>query len=85
VALTPLQKTNVWNDLSSGSPPKYLTDAGSEAGALAVLDWAVRFAGFSAAAVLDAKIRATAIYVRDQPSYLVHPTFDPTINVSGEA
>ncbi|MDE2097179.1 MAG: hypothetical protein KGL39_08025 [Patescibacteria group bacterium] len=85
VALTAAQKTNAWADLSSGTPAKYLDDNGTEPGAIAVLDWAVRFSGLGTAAVTDAKMRIAAIYCRDNPLYLVKPAFDPTINVPGDA
>lgn len=78
------QKAKVWADLSSGTPAKYLTDAGADADGIACLDWAVRFSGLGVAAVTDAKLRLAAIYCRDNPNYLVHPTFDPSINVLGD-
>lgn len=80
-ALSSTQKTNIWTDLSSGSPAKYLADLGPNAAAIAALDWAVRFSGLGAAAITDAKLRIAAIYVADNPTYLLSPSFDPTINV----
>lgn len=82
-ALTSSQKLNVWADLSAGSPAKYLAYAGPEPGAIAALDWAVRFSGLGAVAVTDAKLRIAAIYVQGNPLYLVAPAFDPSINVPG--
>ena len=83
-ALTATQQTNVWNDLSSGSPAKYLLDAGADAAAIIVLDWVVRKAGATGAALTDAKLRAAAMYVQDNVTYLVNPVFDATINVPGD-
>ena len=83
-ALNGGQKTNVWADLSSGSPAKYLTDAGADAASIACLDWAVRFSGLGVAALSDAKLRLAAIYCRDNPKYLTHPAFDATVNIAGD-
>lgn len=82
--LTNTQKNNVWADLASGTPAKYLTDSGSSAGSIACLDWAVRFSGLATAAITDAKLRIAAIYCQDNPNYLVQPAFDNTINVPGD-
>lgn len=82
-ALTTTQQNNVWADLGSGAPPKYLLDAGANASALWVLDYLAREAGLTGAALTRAKFRAVAMYVQDNPAYLVRPAFDPTINVSG--
>jgi hypothetical protein len=83
-ALTITQQGNVWADFSAGTPPKYLLDAGDNAAAIVVLDWVVRASGVSGAALLGAQLRAVAMYVQDNVSYLVAPAFDPTINVPGD-
>ena len=84
VALTTTQQANIWADISSGTIPKYLLDAGPNTAALVVLDWAVRSSGATGAALTAAKFRAVALYVQDNPTYLVTPTFDATINVAGD-
>lgn len=84
VALTNTQKTNIWADLSSGTPAKYLQDTGTNTAALVVLDWVVQSSGATGAALTSAKLRAAAMYVQDNVDYLVHPTFDSTINVPGD-
>ena len=84
VALTTTQQANIWADISSGTTPKYLLDAGPNTAALVVLDWAVRSSGAIGAALTAAKFRAVAIYVQDNPTYLIAPTFDATINVAGD-
>jgi len=84
VALTTTQQANIWADISSGTIPKYLLDASPNTAALVVLDWAVRSSGAVGASLTAAKFRAVAMYVQDNPTYLVAPTFDATINVSGD-
>lgn len=83
-ALTAAQKTAVWSDLSSGTPKKYLTDAGPNAAAIGALDWAASDSGATGASLTAARMRITAAYCQDNPSYLVHPSFDATINVPGD-
>lgn len=83
-ALTTTQQNNAWADISSGSPIKYLLDAGPNAAAIGVIDWVVRKSGATGAALLDARLRGVAMYVQDNVSYLVTPAFDPTINVAGD-
>lgn len=82
--LTGTQKTNIWNNFISGSPPLWATDAGPNAAALAVLQLMGASVTLSAADVLEAKIRAVAMYCQDNPNYLVTPSFDNTINVPGD-
>jgi hypothetical protein len=83
-ALTTAQKTNIWNDLTSGSPPKWELDAGPNASAIAVLQFiATLTPSLSATDLLNAKVRGVAMYVQDNPTYLVNPVFDPTINIPG--
>ena len=84
VALTTTQQANIWADISSGTTPKYLLDAGPNTAALVVLDWVVRSSGAVGASLTAAKFRAVAMYVQDNPTYLVAPTFDATINVAGD-
>ena len=84
-ALSGAQKTAVWSDITSGSPPKWATDTGPNAAALAWAPTLITLNGLTAANVLDLKIKAVAMYVQDNPNYLVHPSFDNTINISGEA
>lgn len=83
-ALSTTQKTEVWTDLSSGSPKKYYTDVGPNAAAIAALDWAASDSGATGAALTSARLRITASYVQDNPTYLVNPSFDPGINVPGD-
>lgn len=83
-ALTATQQGNVWTDFSSGNPAKYLLDQGQNAAAIAVMDWVVKKSGATGAALTDARMRAVAMYVQDNPNYLVHPSFDASINVAGD-
>jgi hypothetical protein len=84
VALSTGQKTAVWADITSGSPPKWASDGGRNAAAIAVLTLLGSSGTLSAADVREAKIRGVAMYCQDVPTYLVNPVFDPTINIPGD-
>lgn len=75
-ALTGAQQLAVWSDITSGSPPKW---QGSN-------DPVVWCKG-SQPSTLTAQEKqvGAAFYVRENPTYLVHPAFDVTINVPGDA
>jgi hypothetical protein len=83
VALTGTQKTNIWTDLTSGSPVKISLDNGGNADSIFLLWRIASNASLPAATITDMKVTATAYYVQDVPNYLVHPGFDSTINVPG--
>lgn len=83
-ALSAAQKIEVWNDLSSGSPKKYLLGTGPNTAAIGALDWAVTDSGATGASLTAARLRIATAYVQDNPEYLVHPSFDPGINVPGD-
>lgn len=83
-ALAGSDKVLVWNDLSAGTPKKYALSAGVNAGAISVLDWVVQFSGVNPTNIQQAQLRLIAMYVQDQPRYLEHPSFAPTINISGD-
>lgn len=83
-ALTGPQKTNIGNDLFSGSPPKVATDTGPNAPDLLIL-WTLRqVASLSTADKRLLETDAISIYTLDNPNYLVSPPFDPSINVPGD-
>lgn len=84
LTLNTTQQTNAWSDLSSGTPKKYLLDTGINAAAIGALDWAVTDSGATDTALKNARLRIAAAYIQDNPTYLVNPTFDPTINVPGD-
>lgn len=84
-ALTNAQKAAVWNDISSGSPPKWSTDYGVNAGSIMTLHFlSVSVNGLSSSEKVQAQIRLVALYVQDNPNYLVNPPFSPTVNVPGD-
>lgn len=83
-ALTATQKTNIRNDLLAGTPSKAQGDRGPGGDALLVLWTLQQVGGLSAADKVIVGVSAAALYARDNPTYLVNPTFDPTINVSGD-
>lgn len=82
-ALTAAQKTNISNDLFSGSPFKVLTDTSSNESAIYVLYYNTQTGGTSASDKNLAKLYAASLYVQDNPVYLIQPTFDSSINVPG--
>lgn len=84
-ALTNAQQDAIWNDLNSGSPPKFTQSRGSNQGAMSSLHWSVTsLAGASAAEKRNASSRIAAMHVMDNWTYLVNPPFDPTINIPGD-
>ena len=81
-ALTGTQKSATWTDLTSGSEPKWWFTKNEPE--LCVIHWQITDGpSLTAAQKLDLKLHAVAIYVQDNPSWLVHPAFDSTINVDG--
>lgn len=84
-ALSATQKNAIWADVTSGNPPKWSKDVGANAAAIAVLQLLTTSGTLNAADILAAKIRGVAMYVQDNPNYLVNPAFDPSINVPGLA
>jgi len=87
-ALTAAQWGNVWADLSAPvagqAPRKYLMDYGVNAGPIFVFDWSLYVSGPTAAQQKAGQISLTALYVQDNPTFLVKPPFDPSINVPGD-
>jgi len=81
--LTTAQWTNVWKDLGATSPRKYWYDRGPMLSGIIALDWSWYTSGAAAAQQKIAQMEITALYVVDNPLYLVEPTFDTTILVSG--
>lgn len=82
-ALTTTQKTNISNDLFSGTPLKALLDDGANASAIFCLYYIVQTASMSGADKNLAKLYAAAMYCQDNPMYLITPPFDTSINVPG--
>lgn len=82
-ALTSTQKTNISNDLFSGTPLKVLLDPGANISPIFVLYWGTQTPGLTTQDKNLAKLYAAAMYVQDNPAYLIQPTFDTTINVPG--
>jgi len=85
--LTTTQHNKAWADISApapGAPTKYLTDVGINAGPIFVLHWTIYNSGASGAQLLAAQKEMLTMYVQDNPTYLMQPTFDPTINISGD-
>jgi len=83
-ALTGAQKTAIATDLFSGTPPKVSQDTGPNAPVLLTLSDLQKMAALSTADKQSAQRSAISIFTLDNPTYLVHPPFDPTINVPGD-
>lgn len=84
VALNNTQKTNIWSDLTSGTPMKISTDTGPNATSIFLLWRIASNASLPTTTITDMRITAAAYYVQDNPYYLVNPTFDLTINIPGD-
>lgn len=84
VALTNSQKTNIWDDLTSGSPIKLSQNTGPNSGFVFLLWRIASNASLPAATITDMKIAAATYYVQDNPRYLITPLFDATINIPGD-
>ncbi len=82
-ALTGPQQLAIATDLFGGVPPKFTSDAGEDSADLLVL-YCLSQTGLSTADKNLVKRSAAAIYTRDNPLYLTHPSFDPTILVAGD-
>jgi len=83
-ALSGAQKQNIANDLFSGDPPKVTQDTGVNAPDLLILWTLQNSVSLSTTDKQSAQRSAMSIYTLDNPKYLVHPPFDPTINVPGD-
>jgi len=83
-ALTAAQRTNIWTDLSApyaGSPRRYLSTAGINAGPIFSEDWdANQTTGNQRD---SSRMRIEAMYTQDNCFYLDRPVFDNTISVLG--
>lgn len=84
LALTGSQKTNIWNNFTSGSPPLWATDFGPNFADIFILQLFGSSTGISPVDSSEAKIRTLAFYCQNNPTYLVNPSFDPSINVPGD-
>lgn len=83
-ALSVAQSQAVAGDLFGGNPPKVDTDTGPNAPDLLVIKILRQTGSLSAADKRLTEQAAMAIYALDNPNYLVHPPFDPSINVPGD-
>lgn len=82
-ALTSAQKTAVWANITTGSPPKWALTEGADAGTVMALSVPAIDLTLSAADQLKARMKLVAAYIRDTPKYLKNPAFDATINILG--
>lgn len=83
-ALSAGQQSAIWTDITSGTPPKWALAEGDNAGAILALHWSALNSGATTANLNDAKRRLVAMYCQMYPNYLIHPSFDSTINVPGD-
>lgn len=84
-ALSAAKKTAIWNDINSGTPPKWALERTDASYGIAAIEFsATSVAGITAAERTEARLRLVAMYIRGNPRYLVNPAFDPTINIPGD-
>lgn len=83
-ALSGPQKAAVWAAFTAGSPPLYQTDRGPHGAALALVQFLGETTAFATAEQTEFQLRAVALYLLDNPGWLVKPAFDPTINIAGD-
>lgn len=81
--LTGTQQTNIVNNLFVGNPLRVLMDAGPDTAAIGVLYYITQITTLPVSSINLAKLYAAAMYVQDNPTYLISPSFDVTINVAG--
>lgn len=90
-ALSAAQKNAVWIAFTAGNPPKWAQDGndgstwGTHADAVSAhsglaIDLPVS-GGWTVALQTKARLQMVAVYLLDNPKWLVNPAFDPTINV----
>jgi hypothetical protein len=83
------QKANIIADLFSGSlatgSQKWQKDPGPNAPSLAAVYAAITASNGLATFNAAQQLIMAAIYVVDNPNYLVNPSFDPTISINGLA
>lgn len=83
-ALSAGNQSAVWTDLSSGTPAKILATAGQNNADIMTMEFIIRRAGLSGAALTEARQLAAAFYVQDNPRYLNNPPFAPAIMIHGD-
>ena len=81
--LSSSQKTNLISNLFGGNPALYQKDVGPNAAAISAVYASITNASGVASFNQAQQLIIAAMYTQDNPNYLVNPTFDPTINVSG--
>lgn len=80
-ALSAGQKTNIWTDISTNL--KYFANGSFNEGSIATMHYAATFTGISGATLTAARSIIVALYVQDNPLYLINPTFDTSVNIPG--
>jgi hypothetical protein len=84
-ALTAGQQAAIANDISVNNYEKLKSMRPPQDGPVAVLHWCVTsLAAATQAERYDAYARIDAMYCQQFPDYLVHPAFDPSIEISGD-
>jgi hypothetical protein len=81
-ALTPTQRANVIADLTSGTPPKWQQDGQAQQGAIFVCASVLKDFTLTGAPFTDMENAAITLFLLDNPTYLVTPSFDISINIA---
>lgn len=82
-ALTPPQKAAVWTALTTGTPPLWATATGPHAALLAALHLTATASALLPPEAAEARLLTAAVYVLDDPYWLINPPFAPAVNVPG--
>jgi hypothetical protein len=84
LGLSTTQWNNVLANLFAGNPAPWQLDQGPNITALSAVYVALtNSSGTPVFANKFQQVVVCALYLQDNPTYLVNPTFDPTINISG--
>lgn len=85
-ALSTQQYNHLWADANStlDGVSKYLTSKGVNAAAIFSMDWTAQLGSTAGGQQSNARTSILSMYVQDNPSYAVNPSFDTSINVPGD-
>jgi hypothetical protein len=77
-------RSKIYQDLTTGDPPKWATDQGPNKAAVAALHFSTVQPGGSPASLDMAKSYFATSFVQDNPTYLVNNPEFPGVNVPGD-
>lgn len=71
LALTPAQRSSIWNDLTSGSPPRWTRQPGQHTPAMVALHGPATSVTLLPADVQDARVAMIVLHMTAHPRYLL--------------